>query len=210
MANVTPPTNGQERRATRGGGGPGAPPHAETFDPRLLLRALAAFRRGDFTVRLPDDWTGLGGKIADEFNVVIDLNQRMARELDRLSRVVGKQGKIAERGSLGDVGGAWGSAIGCVNALIADLAYPLSETSRVIGAVAKGDLSQAMTTEMEGRALEGEFLKTARTVNTMVEQLGSFASEVTRVAREVGTEGKLGGQAKVKGVAGTWKDLTDS
>src|SRR5205814_1964252 len=90
------------------------------------------------------------------------------------------------------------------------LAYPLSETSRVIGAVAKGDLSQAMAVQMEGRALEGEFLKTARTVNTMVEQLGSFASEVTRVAREVGTEGKLGGQARVKGVAGTWKDLTAS
>jgi HAMP domain-containing protein/CheY-like chemotaxis protein/signal transduction histidine kinase len=180
------------------------------FDPRLLLRALTAFRRGDFSARLPEDWTGLGGKIADAFNDVIDLDERMARELDRLSRVVGKQGKIAERGTLGDVGGAWGLAIGCVNTLIADLAYPLSETSRVIGAVAKGDLSQSMALEMDGRALEGEFLKTARTVNTMVEQLGSFASEVTRVAREVGTEGKLGGQAKVKGVAGTWKDLTDS
>jgi HAMP domain-containing protein/CheY-like chemotaxis protein len=203
------PANGQERRTTRGGGGPGTPP-AEGFDPRLLLRALTAFRRGDFSVRLPEEWTGLGGKIADSFNETVELNQRMARELDRLSRVVGKQGKIAERGSLGDAPGAWGSAIGCVNILIGDLGYPLSETSRVIGAVAKGDLSQSMALEMDGRALEGEFLKTARTVNTMVEQLGSFASEVTRVAREVGTEGKLGGQAKVKGVAGTWKDLTDS
>src|SRR5262249_39117704 len=131
-------------------------------------------------------------------------------ELERLSRVVGKQGRIGERGTLGEVGGAWNTSIGCVNTLIADLAYPLSETSRVIGAVAKGDLSQTVAAEMDGRPLEGEFLKTARTVNTMVEQLGSFASEVTRVAREVGTEGKLGGQAKVKGVAGTWKDLTDS
>jgi len=210
MANVTPPTNGQERRSgARGSGGSGTPV-PEQFDPRLLLRALSAFRRGDFTVRLPDDWTGLGGKIADAFNDVIDTNQRMARELDRLSRVVGKQGKIAERGALTDAPGSWGASIGCVNALISDLAYPLSETSRVIGAVAKGDLSQAMAMEAEGRALEGEFLKTARTVNTMVEQLGSFASEVTRVAREVGTDGKLGGQAKVKGVAGTWKDLTDS
>ena len=100
MANVTPPTNGQERRSgARGSGGPGSPV-LEQFDPRLLLRALSAFRRGDFTVRLPDDWTGLGGKIADAFNDVIDTNQRMARELDRLSRVVGKQGKIAERGAL--------------------------------------------------------------------------------------------------------------
>ncbi len=97
-----------------------------------------------------------------------------------------------------------------VNTLISDLVYPVSETSRVIGAVAKGDLSQNMAMEIEGRPLAGEFLRTARTVNTMVEQLGSFAAEVTRVAREVGTEGKLGGQAKVKGVAGTWKDLTDS
>ena len=88
--------------------------------------------------------------------------------------------------------------------------HPISETGRVIGAVAKGDLSQTMALEIEGRPLAGEFLRTAKTVNTMVDQLGSFASEVTRVAREVGTEGKLGGQAKVKGVAGTWKDLTDS
>ena len=97
-----------------------------------------------------------------------------------------------------------------VNTLIGDLVHPTSETARVIGAVAKGDLSQTMALEIEGRPLEGEFLRTAKTVNTMVNQLGSFASEVTRVAREVGTEGKLGGQAKVKGVAGTWKDLTDS
>src|SRR5208282_5859059 len=91
-----------------------------------------------------------------------------------------------------------------------DLVHPTSETARVLGAVAKGDLSQTMALEIEGRALAGEFLRTAKTVNTMVEQLGSFAAEVTRVAREVGTEGKLGGQAKVKGVAGTWKDLTDN
>src|SRR4029079_16767687 len=97
-----------------------------------------------------------------------------------------------------------------INTLVGDLVHPTSETARVIGAVAKGDLSQTMALEVEGRAMKGEFLRTAKTVNTMVEQLGLFASEVTRVAREVGTEGKLGGQAKVKGVAGTWKDLTDS
>src|SRR6266478_3209605 len=82
--------------------------------------------------------------------------------------------------------------------------------ARVIGAVAKGDLSKTMATEIEGRALQGEFLRTAKTVNTMVDQLGAFASEVTRVAREVGSEGILGGQARVEGVSGTWKDLTDS
>ena len=97
-----------------------------------------------------------------------------------------------------------------VNELIEDMVQPTAEVARVIGAVAKGDLSQSMTVEIDGRPLRGEFLRIGKVVNTMVEQLASFASEVTRVAREVGTEGKLGGQAKVKGVAGTWKDLTDN
>ena len=134
----------------------------------------------------------------------------MAQELERLSRVVGKEGKINQRADIGEVTGAWAESVASVNTLIGDLVHPTSETARVIGAVAKGDLSQTMALEIEGRPLEGEFLRTAKTVNTMVNQLSSFASEVTRVAREVGTEGKLGGQAKVKGVAGTWKDLTDS
>src|SRR5438874_1502910 len=111
---------------------------------------------------------------------------------------------------MGSVTGAWATKVASVNQLISDLVHPVSETARVLGAVAKGDLSQTMALEIEGRPLAGEFLRTAKTVNTMVDQLGSFAAEVTRVAREVGTEGKLGGQAKVKGVAGTWKDLTDS
>ncbi len=169
-----------------------------------------AFKRGDFTVRLPDDWIGFGGKIADAFNDVIATNQRMTQELERIGRVVGKQGRIAQRASLGDVLDCWAHAIGSVNDLIEDLVHPTSEMARVIGAVAKGDLSKTMATEIEGRPLKGEFLRTAKIVNTMVDQLGAFASEVTRVAREVGTEGKLGGQAKVKGVAGTWKDLTEN
>jgi HAMP domain-containing protein len=108
------------------------------------------------------------------------------------------------------VAGSWQDAVNSVNELIDNLVHPTSETARVIGAVAQGDLSQTMAIEVDGQQLQGEFLRTARTINKMVTQLGSFASEVTRVAREVGTEGKLGGQAKVKGVAGTWKDLTDS
>ena len=176
----------------------------------MLLTALNALKKGDFTTRLPLDLAGMDGKIADAFNEVVEMNERMAEELERLSRVVGKEGKIAERAEMGDVTGSWKASVDSVNQLISDLVYPVSETSRVIGAVAKGDLSQSMDMEIEGRPLAGEFLRTARTVNTMVEQLGSFAEEVTRVAREVGTEGKLGGQAKVKGVAGTWKDLTDS
>src|SRR5207244_1323566 len=106
--------------------------------------------------------------------------------------------------------GGWAGRVQSVNSLIEDLVHPTSETARVIGAVAEGDLSQSMAVEVEGRPLQGEFLRTARTVNTMVKQLESFASQVTLVAREVGKEGKLGGQAQVKGVSGTWKDLTDN
>jgi len=180
------------------------------LDTGQLLAALIAFKRGDFSTRLPDDWTGVPGKIADTFNAVIETNQRMTRELERIVRVVGKEGRISQRASLGEVSNSWADAIQCINVLICDLVQPTSETARVIGAVAKGDLSQTMATEIEGRPLKGEFLHTAKTVNAMVGQLGAFASEVTRVAREVGTEGKLGGQAKVKGVAGTWKDLTEN
>src|SRR5207249_588352 len=149
-------------------------------------------------------------KIADTFNTVIETNEHMTRELERIGRVVGKEGRITQRASIGEVTNSWADAIGSINNLIGDLVQPTSEMARVIGAVAKGDLSQTMATEIEGRPLKGEFLHTAKTVNAMVGQLGAFASEVTRVAREVGTEGKLGGQAKVKGVAGTWKDLTDN
>src|SRR5690606_8690855 len=120
------------------------------------------------------------------------------------------EGKIQERASVGDLAGGWEKGIDSVNELIGNLVYPVAETARVIGAVAKGDLSQSMALRFDDRPLSGEFLRTAKTVNTMVEQLGLFASEVTRVAREVGTEGRLGGQAKVRGVAGTWKDLTDN
>ncbi|MGH7855732.1 MAG: HAMP domain-containing protein, partial [Candidatus Binatia bacterium] len=185
-------------------------PAGTALDPRQLLAALSAFKRGDFSVRLPEHLTGIEAKIADAFNDVVELNARMAGELERLSAAVGKEGRIQQRASLGDVSGAWAASVSSVNGLIADLVHPTSETARVIGAVARGDLSQTMALDIDGRPLKGEFLRTAKTVNTMVDQLGSFASEVTRVAREVGTEGKLGGQAQVKGAAGTWKDLTEN
>ncbi|MFZ3320852.1 MAG: HAMP domain-containing protein, partial [Usitatibacter sp.] len=177
---------------------------------RQLLSALTALKNGDGSIRLPLEWTGMQGKVAETFNEVVDLNQRMAEELAHLRQRVGREGKLKVRASLGDVRGFWKDSMSSVNALIGDLIHPTSDTARVIGAVAQGDLSQTMALEIDDRPLEGEFLRTAKTVNKMVEQLSSFASEVTRVAREVGTEGKLGGQARVKGVAGTWKDLTDS
>src|SRR6266511_3023611 len=184
--------------------------NSDELDSRQLLTALVAFKRGDFSARLPDDWTGVAGKIADTFNEVIGTNQRLTQELERIVHVVGKEGRITQRASLNNVSESWADAIGCINVLIEDLVRPTSEMARVIGAVAKGDLSETMATKIEGQSLKGEFLRTAKIVNTMVDQLGAFASEVTRVAREVGTEGKLGGQAKVKGVAGTWKDLTEN
>jgi HAMP domain-containing protein/signal transduction histidine kinase/CheY-like chemotaxis protein len=180
------------------------------FDADQVLAALTAIKKGDFNVRLPVSWTGIAGKVADTFNEVADLMSHSTEELSRISRVVGRDGRIQERLAVGHVTGAWSERVDSVNTIIDCLAHPISETARVIGAVAKGDLSQSMTMEIEGRKLEGDFLRTAKTVNAMVNQLGAFASEVNRVAREVGTEGKLGGQAKVKGVAGTWKDLTDN
>src|SRR6059036_3735115 len=180
------------------------------LDTKLLLSTLVAVKNGDFSVRLPVEWTGINGKIADAFNDIIEVNAKMAKELERVSKVVGKEGRLTQRASLGSGSGAWTGMIESVNSLVSDLVQPTNEMARVIGAVARGDLSQTLALEVEGRPLQGDVLSTAKTVNAMVEQLGAFTAEVTRVAREVGTEGKLGGQAKVKGVAGTWKDLTDS
>src|SRR5678810_68006 len=184
-------------------------PVANILDANEVLAALFAFKKGDFSVRLPVNQVGLPGKIADVLNDIFELNENMANELARVSTAVGKEGRIGQRATLSG-GGNWGSCVESVNSLISDLVQPSTEIARIIGAVAQGDLSQKMSLEVEGRPLQGEFIRTARVVNTMVDQLNSFSSEVTRVAREVGTEGKLGGQAVVTGVAGTWKDLTDS
>jgi HAMP domain-containing protein/signal transduction histidine kinase/DNA-binding response OmpR family regulator len=182
----------------------------DQVDAEQILAGLMGLKKGDFQIRLPMGWTGIAGKVADTFNEVAEMMSRSTDELSRISRVVGREGRIQERLPVAHAPGEWSERVKSVNTLIDCLAYPISETARVIGAVAKGDLSQSMTMEVEGRKLEGDFFRTAKTVNTMVNQLGAFASEVNRVAREVGTEGKLGGQAKVKGVAGTWKDLTDN
>jgi len=175
-----------------------------------LLAALRSFRDGDFSIRLPNGFTAIDGEIAAAFNECVERNERLADELIRISHVVGREGLIGKRASLANAKGAWRGSLDSVNQLIDDLAFPMSEAGRVLGAVANGDLSQRMPLENDGRELKGEFLRSSRTINTMVDRLNAFASEVTRVAREVGSEGKLGGQALVKGVAGTWKDLTDS
>ena len=175
-----------------------------------ILASLQTMRDGEFSVRLPGSWTGLPGKIADTFNEIVAANQQIARELKRVGQVVGKEGRTRERTRFHQSRGAWGEMEISVNALVEDLLRPTAEVTRAIGAVAQGNLTQTVRLDVDGRPLEGEFLRSANIVNTMIQQLGIFTAEVTRVAREVGTDGKLGGQAQVPGVAGTWKDLTDS
>ncbi|UQZ35549.1 hybrid sensor histidine kinase/response regulator [Paenibacillus sp. PK3_47] len=175
-----------------------------------LLNALMSMKKGNFSYRMPYDRTGIAGKVADTFNEIMDIQESLVSEVETVARVVGKEGNLSRRFTHKNLGGAWETITDSLNGLVIDLIQPTSEMVRVINAVAKGDLSQKVELEIEGRPLTGEFQRTASNINMMVNQLSTFASEVTRVAREVGTEGILGGQADVKGVSGTWKDLTDS
>src|SRR5436190_13821354 len=140
----------------------------EVLEQRRLLEVLNAVRNGDFSVRMPIDRTGLAGKIADAVNDIIELNDGLAKELERVAAAVGKEGRMGRRAMFRNGGGAWTGSIESVNSLISDLVQPTAEMARVIGAVAKGDLSQAVPLEIEGRALKGDFLRIARVVNTMV------------------------------------------
>ena len=184
--------------------------HVSSPELAAILASLQTMRDGDLSVRLPGTWTGLAGKIADTFNDIVSTNQQISQELKRAGQVVGKEGKTRERIRFHQTKGAWGEMEVSVNTLIDDLLRPTTEVTRAIAGVAQGNLTQTVRLDVDGRPLEGEFLRSATIVNTMIQQLSIFTSEVTRVAREVGTDGKLGGQAQVPGVAGTWKDLTDS
>ena len=190
--------------------GNGSATHPDEPFTRQILYALIALRNGEFSRRLPMEWVGVHGKIADVFNEILAFNERRAHETARVCRMVGKEGKLEQRMAVPGVTGGWVDEIQALNTLIADLARPTAEVTRAIGAVAKGDLGQSIVLEVDGRPLEGEFLRSAKIVNRMIEQLSVFTSEVTRVAREVGTAGKLGGQAQVQGVTGVWRELTDS
>src|ERR1051326_2103752 len=185
-------------------------PNSRVFSAPELLEALQAVRVGDFSVRLPRGQTGIAGKIADTFNEIVAGSQRMAQQLELVGQVVGREGRTRQRVRFGIQSGAWAEMESSVNALIADMLDATPEVTRATSAVAKGDLLQTVPLEVEGRPLEGEFLSSAIIVNTMIKQLSVFTSEVTRVAREVGTDGKLGGQAQVSEVTGVWKDLTES
>ncbi len=179
---------------------------SDAIDTTTLLGFLAQVKSGNFTARMPLEWTGVAGKVADELNDLVIANQTLDTELARVSQVVGKQGRLSERARIGDATGRWAASVESVNSLIDDLVRPTIEMQRVIGAVADGDLSKKVSAEVGGDMLE---LK--NTINAMVDQLNGFVSEVTRVAREVGTEGKLGQAAAVTiEVGGVWKDLTDN
>ena len=175
-----------------------------------LLVALQAMRVGNFSIRLAGNLTGRAGKVADTFNEIVSANERMAEQLEFVGQVVGREGKTRTRVKFGLTNGAWAEMETSVNTLIDDLLWPMTAVTRTITAVAKGDLLQTVPLDVDGRLLQGEFLRSATIVNTMTKQLSVFTSEVTRVAREVGTDGKLGGQAQVSEVTGVWRDLTES
>lgn len=178
--------------------------------PSELLTVLMEIKGGNFNVKLPADRIGIEGKICDTVNEIIQINQKLTQEFTKAQTSIGKEGKLNQRIHLPGAQGDWNTGVEALNALISDLAYPIKEIDRVISAVAKGNLSQQIPIEAAEHHLQGEFARIAKEVNDMVKQLNLFTMEVTRVAREVGSEGKLGGQAKVKGVGGVWKDLTDS
>ncbi|RJL24265.1 HAMP domain-containing protein [Bailinhaonella thermotolerans] len=175
------------------------------LDLRQLLAGLTAVRDGDFGTRLPEEGDGLLQEIATVFNGMVDQLSLFTSEVTRVAREVGTEGQLGGQAEVPGVSGTWKDLTDSVNAMAGNLTNQVRDIAQVATAVARGDLSQKITVSARGEILE---LKT--TVNTMVDQLSSFADEVTRVAREVGTDGRLGGQAQVMGVAGTWRDLTDS
>jgi HAMP domain-containing protein/signal transduction histidine kinase/CheY-like chemotaxis protein len=204
---------GKARRGRKGSGeratakGPRGP---RDRDLRRLLDGLRNLEAGDFSVRLQPDGDSLIAEIFETFNEIAERNNRLCDEIGRVAQVVGREGRMDERASIGPVSHGWADTVNAVNELVGDLVQPTTEVARVIQAVAEGDLSQKVELKLEGKQVQGEFLRIATNVNRMVDQLSSFSAEVTRVAREVGSEGILGGQANVPGVGGTWRDLTES
>ncbi|WP_113544755.1 MULTISPECIES: HAMP domain-containing protein [unclassified Ensifer] len=202
--------SGDVRRDNMGSVDPLDPAIMAGEDARALFEALLAMKRGDFSVRMRLDLDGITGKIADTFNDLVAANQKMAQQLAHVGQVVGRDGRTSTRVRFGLSDGSWSDMEDSINTLIDDLVWPTAAVTRTIAAVAKGDLLQTVPLDVDGRLLKGEFLRSANIVNTMIKQLSVFTSEVTRVAREVGTDGKLGGQAQVPEVTGVWKDLTES
>jgi HAMP domain-containing protein/signal transduction histidine kinase/CheY-like chemotaxis protein len=181
-----------------------------TIDLNELLDILTEIKDGNFEVKMPNNKSGISGKVCDRLNEIISINKKLVKEFSKARNSIGKEGRLNQRLGLEELEGGWKGAMEDLNSLISDLVYPIREIDRVISAVAQGNLTQQIPIELNSHVLQGEFARIAREVNSMVRQLNVFTIEVTRVAREVGSEGKLGGQAKVKGVGGMWKELTDS
>ena len=205
---VAPDTKTRRRRPARRAGQNGTV-EVSKQDLKALVDALRQARDGELNVRLSEK-TGAVGDVAKAFNQLAERREGLSRELARVSKVIGREGRMAERAHLRGAKGSWGDSIESVNAMIDDLVRPTIEVARVLDAVAEGDLTQKMSLTIEGRPVRGEFRRIGTTVNRMLDQLSSLAAEVTRVAREVGTEGVLGGQARVRGVSGIWRELTDN
>lgn len=183
---------------------------SEVIDTKVLLKTLRAYRNGNFSVRLPDTQTGIAGEIARAFNETVELNQLLLKEFDRVSKAVGRDGKLRQRVSISAAKGHWAETVNAYNETVDGMAEPITEFGRVVNSIAKGDLTEPMPLQIDGKPLRGEFLSVAKTTNQMIGLLNTFSSEVTRVALEVGTDGILGGQARIQGVSGVWLDLTAS
>ncbi len=183
---------------------------SEIIDSKTMLKSLRAYRNGNFAVRLPETQTGIAGEIARAFNESVALNQLMLKEFQRVGKAVGRDGKLSQRVSINAANGDWSNTVNAYNSTVDGMAEPVGEFARVVGAIAKGDLTEPMPLEIEGRPLKGEFLRVAKITNQTITLLNTFSAEVTRVALEVGTDGMLGGQARIKGVSGVWLDLTNS
>src|SRR3979490_1267366 len=191
MSDLDPGARSTLGRVAKGQSAPNGKP-----DPlQDLLHALQAMRGGDFSVRMTGDHLGIEGKIADTFNEIVTANQRMAQQLERVGQVVGREGKTRQRVKFDLSSGSWTDMEGSVNTPITGLLWPTREGTRAVAAVAQGTLLQTVKLDVDGRPLGGEFLQSANIVNTMIKQLSAFTSEVTRVARAVGTEGNPGGPA---------------
>ncbi|MES2874138.1 MAG: HAMP domain-containing protein [Bacteroidota bacterium] len=182
----------------------------ETLDLKKLLNVLTQVKNGNLDIRMPVTQAGINGRICEVLNDIIHINQRLVSEISTAEVIIGKKGNLSKRIAMPEAKGEWAKGVNSLNDLITDLTSPALEIAGMINSVANGDLSKQIPLEINGQPLKGEFLRMAKESNQMLSKLQLFSMEVTRVARQVGSEGKLGEQAKIKGVAGVWAELTDS
>src|ERR1700740_3008124 len=183
---------------------------SDPLDLKELLRVLSLVKAGRLNTRMPVRQAGINGRICEVLNDIIDMNQRLVAEISSAEKIIGKKGDLSKRIEMPDARGDWADGVASLNNLISDLTSPTLEIAGMINSVANGDLSKHIPLEISGHPLKGEFLRIAKESNQMLSKLQLFSMEVTRVARQVGSEGKLGEKAKIKGVAGVWAELTDS